>query len=179
MKTLRTLIAASFLAIGISLPAWAQTTDTGSATVEIVAPDTGTVSATISDVNFGQLTYSFEDQTATGTVTITATDDRGTAGGWNLTLQGTDFNNGGTETFAITNLNLTAGTVTTTGGNGTAPVASANTPVTTTAAAALTAAPGTGDGSYSNAKDATLTVPGGTLVGTYTSTLTVEITEAP
>lgn len=177
---LRTMFAGA-LSLGIVSSAGAQTGDTGSATVTIETNEGG-LTALISDVNFGTFPYSVADRAVDGTITINVEDNRGTQVGWDLYLSGTDFSEAGTPTttFPISALSLDAGTVTETSTIGSvAPTSSAASPVTNASAVVMTAAAGEGDGHWENERSATLTIPGGTLVGTYESTLTVSFTAAP
>lgn len=177
---------ALMLTVGVAGTAVAQS-DTGDVDVEITTlAEGGVLAVSIGDLNFGEFPYALETRTPTGTITINASDMRGTAAGWNVTLSGTDFSTGGATpiTFGISNLSLPTGNVNhVNAGSGhatsTLPVPTAASPVSATAATVLSAPVGTGAGKYENQRPGTaLTIPGGTLVGAYQSTLTVTITGA-
>lgn len=153
--------------------------DTGSATV-IIESD-GVLVATILDATFGTVPYDFADQTASTDIVVNVEDNTGTAAGWNVTLFGTDFIRDGATTFPVSQLVLGTGTPVSTEGAGvdgvTAPgiTAGSTSPGEKIASAELLA----GMGVYTITYPSTLTVPGGTLVGQYQSTLTVTITTGP
>lgn len=117
-------------------------------------------------------------------MTIAVTDTRGTAAGWGVNLSGSDFT-GTAGSFAVTNLGLLPGTpAAVTGACSTITSTSgqskyALTAVSSTAARIWTANTGAGAGCFTLPVSAMLNVPGGTLVGTYASTITVAITAAP
>lgn len=173
------------LAAGMAGSAFAATNDGGDVDVEITPKSTGGVlSVSITDLDFGTFEYSLSQRTPTGMITINASDMRGTAGGWTVKLSGDDFATNDTTplSFDIENLSLPAGTVNHVGapsGHPTSavPLLSAASPVTAAPQVVLNALPGTGAGIYENQRPGTqLVIPGGTLVGDYQSTLTVEIT---
>ena len=152
------------------------------AVVEITAlPDAG-LSASITGVAFADVPYSFENTTRTGSFVITALDNRGTAAGWNIILSADDFKNEDeSRSFGAGQLSLAAGTIVTNAGNsdtsGLQTFASAN--ASADGAKIVNAAVGSGDGQYTVTSVGTLVVPGGTLVDTYSSLVTVSITSGP
>jgi hypothetical protein len=173
----------------------------GSLTVAIVAPGTtfGALSASVADLALGQVTYSHASQVQTGTLSLTATDT-GTGGlgltnsGWNVTLLSSALAysgpNGGTPIPAA-NLSITTGRVPTViSGQAISPVGG---PRTTNVTGSLNVArktvqadaptsipPATfGIGTYAQAVDVSLLVPGQSRAGTYTATLTVTIAAGP
>ena len=158
----------------------------------------GALSASVADLAFGQVTYSHAQQVQTGTLTLTATDT-GTAGlgltnqGWNVTLLSSSFAysgpNGGAAIPAA-NLSITAAQAPTRmSGQAISPVGG---PRTTNVTGALNVARKTlqadgptlpltyyGIGTYSQAVNVSLLVPGQSRAGTYTATLTVTIAAGP
>lgn len=159
--------------------------DTGDATVEVVPirDGGGILSVSVTNVDFGQHEYQLSDHTAYGHLTIYASDMRGTAGGWTVTLSGDDLRSSEAPAspVSIQNLLAPAGSVSHLGspsGHPTdvPPVSYTAWPVTSAATTVLSAAPGSGAGYYENHRAGTqLTIPGGTLIGEYKSTLTVTI----
>lgn len=159
--------------------------DTGMATVEIVpiANDGGTLSVAIINVDFGEHEYRLTDHTVNGKLSIYASDMRGTAGGWTVTLAGTDLNSSSYPTLPISigNLYSPAGTVCHIGDPSGHPTDAPPVPVASwlishSPVAVLSAVPGTGAGIYENSRAGTLlNIPGGTLIGEYKSTLTITI----
>lgn len=171
-NTMLAAVGAASLLLGMSGAALAQTT--APVEVEIAADPDAALTVSIAATDFTGVTYSNTDQTATGsTLTVTAADTRGTAAGWSVTLSGSDFAGKTTNSIAVGNLGLTSGTVSGTGG--TPPTGSSLAAVSGTAQTILSAGEGTGNGSYNQTLTGSLNVPGGTLVDTYSSTLTVTI----
>lgn len=158
------------------------------------------LSASTADLTFGQLAYSPAEQVNSGTVTLTATDT-GTAGlgltnaGWNVTLLSSDFSYSGPHNGApipASNLGiLTARPPVRISGQAVSPVGG---PRTTNVIGTLNVARKTlqadgptgvilltyyGIGTYRQAIDLSLTVPGQAAAGTYTATLTVTMSAGP
>lgn len=185
LKKLSWTLLASLLAVSIFGVAAAQS-DTSEATVEVVpiSNDRGVLSVSITNIDFGEHEYRLTDHTTSGSLTIYASDMRGTAGGWTVTLASTDFTSADAPDFPIPigNLSAPAGSVSHIGcpsGHPTdrVPIAWLARPVTIAPAAIIHAKPGTGAGYYQNHRPHTqLTIPGGTLIGGYQATLTVTIT---
>jgi hypothetical protein len=174
-----TVGAAAILATTALTSFAAPVTDTASVSIQTSGNGALTVSITADD--FGTWDYSFDDrENVDGSMVVRASDTRGTAAGWKVNLSASDFS-GNTGSFDISNLDLSAGNITAVEGNtdtsghtksGAAPVEEngvASTQIWSTTS-------GSGDGIYDLALGAQLDIPGGTRVGTYTSTVTVEIT---
>jgi hypothetical protein len=173
----------------------------GSLAVAVVAPGAtlGALSASVANLALGQVTYSHAPQVQTGTLTLTATDT-GTGGlgitndGWNVTLLSSAFAysgpNSGTPIPAA-NLSITAARAPTViSGQAISPVGgprttnvtgSLNVTRKTVQADAPTPFPPAtyGIGTYAQAIDISLLVPGQSRAGTYTATLTVTIAAGP
>jgi hypothetical protein len=154
------------------------------AVVQITPVSGAGLSASITGVTFPSVQYSFADTTRTGSFVISALDNRGTGLGWNIVLSATDFRNAGnTRSFSAGKLSLAVGAIAVDAGN--PAIASPNQnvfPITTvsgTGQKIWNAAAGSGDGQYTLTSVGTLTVPGGTLVDTYSSVVTVSITSGP
>jgi hypothetical protein len=152
-----------------------------SATVNITTQPGAGLTASITGTSFGSIPYSFSNSAPlSGSLTLTALDTRGTAAGWNIVLSATDFDGAATTDFIpVGQLALTPGAITTIAGPSTGQTTFPLAPVSTSAAKIWNAASGSGDGSYSLAVPASLVVPGGTLVDSYTSVVTVAITSGP
>jgi len=160
---------------------------TGNATVSITSDTTTNyLAVSVTNAAFGGYAYSFVDQTAAGSLTVTATDTRGTAAGWNVSLSASDFA-AGTERIAIANLALTAGTPSALAfggstGSTAGVVATSAAPVQQTGTSTskiLSAGVGSGAGQFQLPMTGALNIPGGTLVGSYTSTVSVAIVSGP
>lgn len=155
-----------------------------SVTQEVTA---GTRTASVADLTLASKAYSHSSQTSTGTMTLTADDSSGSDAGWNVTIQSSAFAHGGSgasidaSNFALSAADapaMTAGQAVD-GTNGpkvptTSPVGTLDTPRKVVQAEA-----GYGKGTYTQGLDVTLTIPGQTVAGTYTGTLTTTITAGP
>jgi len=156
--------------------------------VQVKGIENGTVSISISESDedtFDDVTYNYTTTTPSyGDFVVTVTDQRGTAAGWNVTLQGTNFerqqNKSVGQDIAIGQLGLIPRTPTRVSNAGTTPVA-VNTigSMSTSPNQFWQANSNQGDGVFQTVVDGTLTVPAGTLVNTYKSTITASITFAP
>ena len=156
------------------------------------------LSASTADLTFDAVAYSHAQQVSTGTLTLTARDT-GTAGlgltnaGWSVTLLTSEFTYGGPYSGApIPAANLaivTASPPTRVSGQAISPTGG---PRTTNVTGALNVARKTlqadgptallvyhGIGTYSQAIDVSLIVPGQASAGTYTATLTVTTSAGP
>jgi hypothetical protein len=156
--------------------------------VQVTRIQNGTVSILITESaadTFDDVTYNYTSNTPSyGDFDVTVTDERGTAAGWGVTLQGTNFLRQTNPTLGldipIERLNLVPGAPTLVSAVGTIPATVA--PITQMTAAPQTlwtANPNQGDGVFKTVVDGTLTVPAGTLVDTYRSTITAVIAFAP
>ena len=149
----------------------------------------GTRSASVADLTLSPVSYSTADQISVGTLTLTVDDQSGTAAGWSATLQVSDFAYTGASSgvdipasnFAITSLgnpNATTGQAVDAAGGPRTPVAGATGPLNV-ARTVLLADAGYGQGSYTQALDVQLTIPGGSVAGAYTGSFTVTVGAAP
>lgn len=174
-KKATTTIAALAISMGLSAGVIAQE-NSGDVTIRVVEQEDAALTVGITDLTFDPIEYSLQDRPVNGSITVTAGDTRGSANGWNVTLSGEDFEAG---TFSIDNLSLVNPQVSKVSGTDhpteAVPTAQSAAPVNQASATILSAAPQTGAGNYSVAYTANLTVPAGTLVGTYESTLLVTI----
>jgi hypothetical protein len=120
--------------------------------------------------------YSFAQQSDSGSLTYSVTAAQGCAG-WNVTLQATNFAGAGSaqgQTIPATNFAVTGAT--TPQGGPTVPNSSGtlNQPVKV-----LSGAENSPAGTYSQTVSLGVTIPGGTRVGIYTSTVTVTAASGP
>jgi hypothetical protein len=177
------LILASSLTMGA-----AQTVEDvdGDATVEITRKDNlNSISVWITDSDFDAHPYSLVEQPVPGNLTIGLDDFRGTADGWDVYISATEFTSDNGRSFGAEQLVLDPGdfdlnpdvtqeNVTTDGQSTTASVQ-----LSSDSQGIWSAANGNGAGHFVLPVDGTLTIPGGTLVGTYTSTMTVSVEAGP
>ena len=150
----------------------------------------GTLSATVADVPLSSVTLDGTDQistSASGSNSLSAQDSRGTGAGWNLTIDSTDFTDGGSplrtidisvvgQEFRIQLLDAKIGV--TAGNTQPTSLVTALTTIPTTGVSTLkftSIAADTGMGTYTMAPDFELDVAAETYVGsgTYTATITV------
>jgi hypothetical protein len=179
-QTSAALAAAALLGAGLLSPVAAD----NSATQQITAPTGGALSASIADFTFTALQYSASDRNNAGVFNLTASDTRGTGAGWSVSVQSGAFTAGGSPIqIPAANLSITTAN---------APAVSSGQPIDATggpfvpssgATGALSsphtvvaAAQHFGNGTYTQALDVNLLVPGGTEIGTYTANLTVSVT---
>ena len=176
-----TAVAGSAALLGLTLVSGlAQLEDEATVDIEILGG--GPLSVSIAESpsgGFSDVSYNFDDQDSTGTLVVTVVDERGIASGWSVFVAADDFS-GTSGIVGIENLDLVPGVIDHQRGNidlsgqqtfPVAPMSSANTLL-------WSASEDFGDGDYDLPLAGTLTIPGGTLVGTYTSTLTVTINGA-
>jgi hypothetical protein len=182
----RVLAAFSAVVLLLSTAIAGSAQTAGQSTVAITADDaTNVLIVTITTANFESRPFSFQSQTTPGTLTLQVNDTRGTARGWAVSLAGTEFRSP-TESFAVTNLSVTPGAPSSIV-TGACPVvtSNANQPVVpisqmqTNTQRIWTALAGAGSGCFTLPATTSLVIPGGTLVGTYVSTITVSISSAP
>lgn len=170
MRTFRKSIATGVLAVaflaGAVAPSFAQSSDQVEASLTIV--DYGVVTVDVSASSFPGLSYTASgSQTSSGRLTFNIDDPRYAKGNWQVTASVTDFS----PSF-LTDIDLVA---TSSAGSLSAPpvtLSSSGSPVTVIQAGATSQ----GSSSYYVQFQATINVPAGVAPGTYTSTITVAVT---
>lgn len=178
-------LGATLFAASTVLGASAAETASEPVAVKVNGLTDGTVSVQIAESEqFSDVTYSLTEVVdSTGKLLVTVSDTRGSAEGWDVTLKATDFIKGNQavgEDIAVDQFSLTAGATNRTSGVGAIPTTTSNVaPVATTPKALWEANANQGDGVFTLVLDGTLQVPAGTLVDTYTSTVTVDVAAAP
>lgn len=162
-------------------PATATTTITPGTIAIKSAPsiEFGTVNSSADDTNYISSSFSSGLQVA----------NPGEATGWSVTVSGTPFTTGTTGGATLKGAALTMDDTETTpvaaddaDNVSTLPTFTAKTPITSAPAIVLNAAAGQGVGSFTakyNNGDALLSVPAGNIGGSYTSTLSWTLTNAP
>ena len=148
----------------------------------------GTFTATIAAEDFGSAPYSFANQTVTsGGLVLTISNETGSPLGWQVVTTASNYIGqtratenvpfGNTAISGTSTLAKVAGQEVGTGLTSTESLSSGG---GTTPIISVVAAPGSGQGKYTlTLSQLSLTVPGGTLAQTYTSTLTVTLPSAP
>lgn len=182
-----TILTTAVLAGSLVVGAQAQDNSiTDTAAVEIKA---GTFTATIEAQDFVAGNYSFFDEKVSSEgLVLTIINKTGSPNGWTVTTTATDYlgqTRGGekipfanTAVSGTTALTSIAGQEVGSGVNQSVSLASGG--AATSPIISVTAADGAGQGEYKLGISALeLTIPGGTLAQTYTSTLTVNIPTAP
>ena len=172
-----TLGAAAILAATAFTGATAQTTDDGDATVTITA---GQLFVSVTDASFGDVPYSFDEQTtAPEVITINAIDATGDGEGWTVNLSVGDFV-GATYMFDADNLNyLPLYDITPVDGDSDTTAMTVNYADGDAPQGTWTAPENSGEGEYDLELTFDLTIPAGQRVDAYKSELTVEISTAP
>jgi hypothetical protein len=143
----------------------------------------GTRSASIADVALDAVSYSHSDQLQSGTLVLSADDSTGSDAGWNVTVQTSAFTRAGGGSVPAANFVLgTPATPSMTAGqavDGTdGPLAGVGGGLDS-ARKVVFANEGFGKGTYTQDLPVSLTVPGQSLAGTYSATLTVTISAGP
>lgn len=166
-----------------------STTAAWACEVVAIKPSTGTLAVTApgSAPSFS-LTLNGLDQTASYTPSLSVTDTRSFAAGWNLQITSTQFDDGAGDTLG-TNASTVTGVTSAchTGSTcGTAPTNNVTYPFTLpagstppTAVKLYNAAFGTGGGIVDVSPTVQVAVPGNAGAGSYTSTLTVTVASGP
>lgn len=176
---LKSVMAGALLALSLSVAGLAdeiivQTLNAGTRTVSVTGP-----TLTAAD-------YSHTSQNSNGFITLTVDDSSASNLGWNVTIQSSDLaytgSFGGSSIPAASvllgtpaapehesgqDIDETHGPLAGSGGTLDAP------------RTVIYAQAGYGKGEYTQTLPVTLTIPGMTLAGTYTATLTVDITAGP
>jgi hypothetical protein len=173
-----TALAVAIAAVAV-MPSLADTTVTQTIT-------DGARTAELSTLTFDPLSYSNAEQLSSGTMSLTADDSTGTGAGWNVTIQSTDFVYSG----SYAGVNIPAANVSIVGPS--APAQVAGEAITSefgpfaglggsldTPRKVLYANEGGGKGTYNQTLPVVLTIPGGSLAGSYTSSFTVTMTAGP
>ena len=146
----------------------------------------GARTADLSPLTFDPLSYSNAEQLSSGTMSLTADDNTGTGAGWNVTIQSTDFAYSGP--YAGTSIPAANVSIVEPG----APVLVAGESPTVengpfaglggsldSPRKVLYANEGGGKGTYDQTLPIVLTIPAGSLVGSYTSSFTVTMSAGP
>lgn len=173
------------MTIGGAIAAFA---DSGTpATVSVIG---GSLSETgPTSVSATPVTLTGDDQTTSYALGLTVTDPRGTGAGWNLTITSTLFDTGTHQLASTASSILTAPSVTCSGvgGNCTSPsngvtyalAIPAGSPTPPTAVKFFNAAANSGLGKFTITPVVTVSIPGNTYAGTYTSTVSVAVVSGP
>jgi hypothetical protein len=178
-------LGATALLASTVLGAVAADTASEPVSVKVNRIDGGTVSVQIAESQqFSDVVYSLNDVVpSTGKLLVTVSDTRGTATGWDVTLKATDFIKGDQtvgENIPVGQFSLTADATNRTSGFGEIPTSKHDVaPVGASSSALWEADSDEGDGVFTLELGGTLNVPAGTLVDTYTSTVTVDVAAAP
>ena len=137
-------------------------------------------------LSFPSVALNAYDRTVSQTATITADDETGSGGGWNVTATSTTFNAGSGKVLPATATRITGASVAAAAGNCSTPTNSVSYPVTLpagpsppTATRVYNAAANTGKGPSDITLTAVVTLPANTSAGTYTSTWTLTIASGP
>jgi hypothetical protein len=179
----------AFLVVTAALAAMAVTVYAETATVTVTSDN---LSVTPDDVALSTVVLDGSDQVSTSAYTSNAwvaEDARGTGAGWNVTIEATDFTDGGTNTIDISEpdqefrIQIEDANITVVYGN-TKPTSSVTsmTAIPTAGGTPLkivSAATDTGMGRYNIPPAFELDVRAETVAAVYTSTITVAINSGP
>jgi hypothetical protein len=142
----------------------------------------GTLTATVVDSNLQWwFPYEFIDLTGSGTLTYQVASTG--CSGWNVSVVASPFRYSGPApgaTLPTSSLSLiSAGAPTTVTGSGTGVSSMPSTGSLATARAVMRAESGRGNGTYQQVLNVGITVPAGTSVGSYRSTITINAASGP
>ncbi len=180
------IAGAAIIALGTitGVAADKPTTDATEAdvTVQVSAPSGGTLNWGITvPTGFTAVTGSLDSEgTSQGGLLLTVQDTRFTRVGWELSISGSDFTGittGGT--LAVGNFSVAPGKLTVLAGDTGVTPASGSIQLGSEGQSVISAAKGSGSGSYSLPLTGTMTVPANTMADTYVSTITVDQVSAP
>lgn len=171
------------LAFSLGGATLAQEIDTIDINIEIgEATGGGTLSFNVAQTTpFPAVAFSLTDRSVNGGMTWSVEDTRGRSLGWQLTVSADDFDSQETDDIIpVENMSVDAGPVNVIAGSASPlPVANDLIPVTEASQPFFSAPVGSGNGRYSFTTTTTVVIPGGTDVGTYTSTVTATLVSAP
>ena len=149
----------------------------------VSVPEAAALTITPAAISFPAVTLNGAPQTVAGSTSAWRADATGETGGWNVTVTSTDLDNGFGQTIAVAELGirLQAANIVLVSGQAQGPSS------TQTSFAALSASPlqiasaivAEGDGIYDVTPDFQLTVPAQTYTGSYTATVTINISVGP
>ncbi|MGD8758997.1 MAG: hypothetical protein PVJ07_01950 [Anaerolineales bacterium] len=149
----------------------------------LIVVQAAALTITSAPISFPGVTLDGTDQTVNGSTSAWRADATGEAGGWHVTVASSDFDNGSGKTIAVGNMEirLLDVNIVRVSGDVNLPVSTQTTFASLSASALkiATAAVGEGDGVYDMTPDFRLTVPAETYVGSYTATVTVDISVGP
>ncbi len=149
----------------------------------MVVTHAAALTITTAAITFPGVTLDGTDQTVNGSTSAWQADATGEAGGWNVTVASTDFDNGAGKTIAVANfeIRLLDANIARVSGDTSSPVSTQTTfaALSGTAVKIASAAVGEGNGVYDLTPDFQLRVPAETFTGSYTATVTVAISAGP
>ena len=165
-------VLARWLAIGAALVAAA-----------VLATEAAALVITTAPITFPNVTLNGASQTVDGSTSAWRADAVGETGGWNVTVASTDFSNASLKTIAVSNfeIRLLDANIVWVSGDINGPVSTQTTfaSLSGTALKIASAAVGDGNGVYDMTPDFRLTVPAETYTGSYSATVTVDISIGP
>ncbi len=175
------------LTMAIGGSAIAAFADSGTASVAVKA---GSLTLTgVTNVSAAPVTLTGDDQTTTYSMGLTVSDARGSGAGWNLSITSSAFTTGSQSmSNTASSINATpAVACSSAGGHCTSPDDSAIAYPVGVPAGAIAPAPvkffdakaNTGLGKFAITPVVTLSIPGNTYAGTYTSTVTIALNMGP
>jgi hypothetical protein len=140
------------------------------------------LSITTAAITFPGVTLGGSDQTVDGSTSAWRADSN-LRTGWDVTVSSTDFSNAESKTIAVSNfdIRLVDANIVWISGDAEGPVSTQTTftALSGTPLKIASAAAGIGRGVYDLTPDFRLTVPAESYAGSYTATVTVDITSGP
>lgn len=171
------------MAVAVALPAAADTTVNPTVGVSIAGGSLSIAADSLTYTgNSDQLTYSHGSQQVTATTTLTADDLTGSGAGWHVTVDtgGLTGSNNSAHVIDASTFTVTGGTLDATSGSTTGVTANTtDQSLGSGAVSVLSAAAGSGDGTYTEGLTIGIAVPGNQAVDDYTGSLTITIATTP
>ena len=148
-----------------------------------IVPYAAALNINTAAITFPDVTLDGSTQMVDGSTGAWRADAVGETEGWNLTVASTDFDNGAGKTIPVSNfhIQLLDANIAVVSGDTNGPVSTQTTfaALSGTALKIASAAAGEGDGVYDLTPDLRLTVPAETYTGSYTATVTINVSVGP
>jgi len=148
----------------------------------VLVAEAAALTITTAAITFPNVTLNGGPQTVSGNTSAWRADATGETGGWKVTVASTDFSNGSGKTIAVSNFEirlLDANIVWVSGGTKPTSTQTGFAALSGTGLKIASAAVNDGNGVYDVTPEFRLTVPAETYAGSYTATVTADISAGP
>ena len=149
----------------------------------VLVAEAAALTITTAAISFPGVTLNGGPQTVDGSTSAWRADATGETGGWKVTVASTDFDNGSGKTIAVSNfeIRLLDANIVWVSGSTNRPTSNQTTftALSGTGLKMASAAVNNGNGVYDITPEFRLTVPAETYAGSYTATVTADISAGP